>query len=152
MNKMVEMGLFTNWGNTGTHNLKQNKDTLFDRVIAFLLSPFSKGSNTDYRGSVGTIFEGMQFIYDENKNLVLDSVNKGSFDTSSPDRDKGMHYIDDVHPWLTYGNGPADKKEDVVIGKDKWNKIESIYDKFSKGEISREQAAADVQRIFVPSE
>jgi hypothetical protein len=146
MNKLVDMKLFTNWGNTGTHNLNPNEDNPQGRWAAFVGG--NKGTNTDYRGAVGTIFEGMQFVYDSAGNLVLDSVNKGTFDTKSPNSDPLGHFLNDVNPWLDWGNGPPDNYQDVVMTEENWNKIENIYTRFSNGEITQDQAAKEVQQAF----
>jgi hypothetical protein len=146
MDKLVEMKLFTNWGNTGTHNLKPSEDNPQGRWAAF--TGGNKGSNIDYRGTVGTIFEGMQFVYNSTGDLVLDSVNKGTFDTKSPNSNPVGHYLDDVKPWVDWGNGPSDKFQDVVMDEEKWNKIDNIYTRFSNGEITQDQASKEVQQVF----
>jgi len=148
MNKMVEMGLFINWGNTGTHNLEPKNDTIPGRWGAFLGG--KKGTNTDYRGAVGTIFEGMQFVYDSKGRLVVDSINKGSFDFSSPDVNAPLHYFLDVDPWFKWGNGPDDILGDVLMTNEQWSQIDAIYERFKGGEINKEQAAREVQRVLPP--
>jgi hypothetical protein len=146
MDKLVEMKLFSNKGNTGTHNLKPNEDNPQGRWAAF--TGGKKGTNIDYRGAVGTIFEGMQFIYDSNGDLVLDSINKGTFDTISPDSNGLGHFLADVKPWLDWGNGPPDNYQDVVMPEEKWNKIDNIYSRFSNGEITQEQASKETRQVF----
>jgi hypothetical protein len=146
MNKLVDMKLFTNWGNTGTHNLKPTEDNRDGRLAAFIGG--KKGTNIDYRGVVGTIFEGMQFVYDDAGNLVLDSLNKGTFDTKSPNSDPIGHFADDVKPWLDWGNGPSDNYQDVVMSEANWNKIEAIHKRFSNGEITQNQVAEEVKQVF----
>jgi RHS repeat-associated protein len=146
MEKMVEMGLFTSWENTGTHNLDPNNDNPQGRWDAF--KGGKNGTSTDYRGVVGTIFEGMQFVYDKDGNLVLDSANKGSFDFTSPDNNSIKHFFDDVKPWLDWGNGPADNPQDVPMQEDQWDKIERIYNQYKSNRMTRRQAAAEVQKVL----
>ena len=147
MNFFVEIGLFTNWGNTGTHNLKGN-DTVKNRINAFLGGP--TGTNTDYRGVVGSVFEGCQFVYDKNGNLVTDALNKGTFDTHSPQTFGGKiaHGGDDVLTWFIWGNGDDDKLDQMIMPKETSLKINEIQALYEKNELTKEQANTRVQDII----
>jgi len=148
MDKMVEMGLFVNYGNTITHNnivLEAPSLTTESLPIPFI------GTNTDYRGAVGTIFEGMQFIYDSQGNLVVDSLNKGTFDYISPLKDKQGHARVDLIPWSKWGNGSNDYLRTVIMNEKQWDKIQAIYTKFKLGIIkSKEEAAQEVKKVLPP--
>jgi hypothetical protein len=95
MQMLVYLGLFENKGKTVTHNIAPHMNTVFGRILTFFSGIFGKsqtGKNTDFRGAKGTVFEGMQFIYD-GKDLVTDSVNMGTFDTVSPLRNLLGHFL-----------------------------------------------------------
>ena len=144
MNFLVEIGLFSNWGNTGTHNLI-GKDNFLSRLCAFVGG--KKGTNTDYRGIIGTVFEGCQFVYDLDGNLVIDSKNKGTFDTESPQTFNGAikHFFADVVTWLIWGNGPPDELENQLMPVSLNYSIQFIKNEYEKGYISAEQANKKIQ-------
>ena len=47
-----------------------------------------------------------EVIYDVNYNLVLDPKDVGTYNFISPNKDPLGHFIQDVIPWLLYGNSP----------------------------------------------
>jgi hypothetical protein len=149
MDRLVAVGLFVNKGRSKTHNLTPEQDNPKGRDEAF--SPGKKGINIDYRGEKGTIFEGMQFIYNMlDDQIVLDSLNKGTFDYKSPQVLGNMlsHKSFDVEPWIEWGNGDADKKEDVIMSEEIWTKIDSILNEFENGIISKDLAKERIQKLF----
>jgi hypothetical protein len=154
MQMLVSLGLFSRIGNTGTHNLTPDQDTPVGRKAS--VGKFF-GTNVDYRGERGTIFEGMQFIYDSNGDLVLDATNKGTFDYNSPF--SGIPYFShndtDVQPWIDIGNGPDDDVfENVVMSEEIWSKIESFYYLLMQdGKITNKEknnAKVYIQSLFAP--
>jgi hypothetical protein len=154
MDNLVELGLFKKVGNTGTHNLTPAQNTPEGRAQAV---GRSFGTNIDYRGEIGTIFEGMQFIYDSKGNLVLDAVNKGTYDYNSPYSwiPYFSHDGTDIQPWIDKGNGPyADRFSDVVMDENLWQQIDSVYQKVnSDGKITRKEkewAREQIQQILPP--
>jgi hypothetical protein len=148
MGRLVDIGLFTREGNTGTHNLTKEQNTLEGRR-AVGIKKF--GTNIDYRGARGTIFKGMQFIYNEGGEIVLDSINKGTFDYMSPLENIFLHDSFDIKPWIEWGNGPFDdKKEDVIMSEETWSKIEGILNEYDTKKITRRQAKEMIQGLFPP--
>jgi hypothetical protein len=147
MDIMVKLGLFTNQKNTGTHNLTVAQDTPEGRAA---VGARKFGTNTDFRGKIGTIFEGMQFIYDKEGELVLDATNKGTFDYNSPF--SGIPYFShkgtDIDPWIDVGNGTADNKADVVMDEKIWDQIQSVFNSFEKGDIKKKDAQKQIQVLF----
>jgi RHS repeat-associated protein len=148
MQRLVGVGLFRECGNTGTHNLTKEQDNPKGRSESVTRK---NGSNIDYRGTKGTIFEGMQFVYSKlDDQIVLDSVNKGTFDFKSPYKDILSHRSFDVIPWIEWGNGPADIREDVIMSKEIWAKVDSILNDFENGKIKKKQAKEEIQSLFPP--
>ncbi|WP_253679439.1 RHS repeat domain-containing protein [Treponema sp. OMZ 788] len=143
MDKLVKLGLFSDWGNTGTHNLSGD-DTVMNRLGGLVLG--ARGSNKDYRGATGTVFEGCQFVYDSNGKLVTDSLNQGTFDTASPSGVSGVikHSVKDVSPWLKWGNGTANNQ---VMSAELENSIKNIYNDFDGGKISKDQAKNEIENL-----
>ena len=144
MDKLVKVGLFKNWGNTGTHNLTGSVDEI-GRWKALLGG--SHGNNIDYRGEIGTVFEGCQFVYNDVTGfLVTDSINQGTFDTSSPNSFGGgiIHAFKDVNPWLKWGNGTANNQ---IMPDALESAVMSILDGYDKNLITKEQAKASIENI-----
>ena len=142
-NKLVELGLFSDWGHTGTHNLSGD-DTVMNRIGGLLFG--SRGSNKDYRGAIGTVFEGCQFVYDSKGKLVTDSLNQGSFDMASPSGVSGIakHTVKDVVPWLKWGNGTANNQ---LMPAKLEDSINSIYEDFYNNKISKDQAKNEIESL-----
>ncbi|MDR1374747.1 MAG: hypothetical protein LBJ24_07230, partial [Treponema sp.] len=68
MEILVKFDLFNKVANTGTHNLTPDQDNPNGRAAA--VGKFF-GNNIDFRGKVGTIFEGMQFIYNNETGEIV---------------------------------------------------------------------------------
>jgi len=120
----------TKEGFTPTHNL--NEDTFMERIAVISIDEFYKTrtqKNIDYRGkktifdSGKKTFEGMQFVYNKSSGqLVVDIVNKGTFDFRPPNNWLG-HFIYDIAPWVMRGNVREDnyniymspEKEDFIF-------------------------------------
>ena len=143
MDGLVSVGLFENWGNTGTHNLS-GEDSVANRFKSFVGG--KTGTNVDYRGSVGTVFEGCQFVYDSKGNLVIDTLNQGTYDTKSPNGVTGKikHFTFDVVPWLKWGNGTANNQ---IMSSNLQLSIENVLNDFNKGNITKDQAKAEIESI-----
>ena len=143
MDKLVELGLFSDWGHTGTHNLSGD-DTVMNRVGGLLFG--RRGSNKDYRGAIGTVFEGCQFVYDSNGKLVTDSLNQGTLDIASPSGVSGKikHTVKDVVPWLKWGNGTANNQKMPAKLEDS---INSIFKKYEDNKISKDQAKNEIESL-----
>ena len=62
-------------------------------------------ANNDKYVSVDGHIEG---VYDENGNLVTDSVNQGTYNFANPNKDPIGHFIKDVIPYYIWGNSPDD--------------------------------------------
>jgi len=145
MDALVRIGLFINCRNTATHNLTPAQNNQLGRATALI----PHGTNIDYRGAPSTIFEGMQFIYSEIDNdIVLDSVNKGTFDYRSPFTDAIAHNSIDRDPWVKWGNGPADIREEVVMEERIWTQIDGVLNLYNTGRIGKEQAMNMIQGFF----
>ena len=143
MDNLVKLGFFSAWSNTGTHNLSGD-DTVMNRLGGFLLG--RRGSNQDYRGATGTVFEGCQFVYDSNGELVTDSLNQGTFDIASPSGVSGKikHTVKDVVPWLKWGNGTANNQKMPAKLEDS---INSIFKKYEDNKISKDQAKNEIESL-----
>ena len=143
MDNLVKLGFFSAWSNTGTHNLSGD-DTVMNRLGGFLLG--RRGSNQDYRGATGTVFEGCQFVYDSNGELVTDSLNQGTFDIASPSGVSGKikHTVKDVVPLLKWGNGTANNQKMPAKLEDS---INSIFKKYEDNKISKDQAKNEIESL-----
>ena len=143
MDNLVKLGFFSAWSNTGTHNLSGD-DTVMNRVGGLLFG--RRGSNKDYRGAIGTVFEGCQFVYDSNGKLVTDSLNQGTLDIASPSGVSGKikHTVKDVVPWLKWGNGTANNQKMPAKLEDS---INSIFKKYEDNKISKDQAKNEIESL-----
>ncbi|OXU14830.1 RHS repeat-associated core domain-containing protein [Sedimentisphaera salicampi] len=58
-------------------------------------------------------------VYDENGNLVTDSVNQGTYNFYSPEKEPMKHFGYDVLPYYLWGNSPDDQTNiwERIIGK-----------------------------------
>jgi len=147
MRVYCELDLFTCWNNTGTHNLK-DKDNFFTRLESWVGG--KRGTNTDFRGVVGTAFEGCQFVYDKDGKIVVNSLNKGTYDTSSPQTLRGhvTHIFNDVLPWLLWGNGIADLAENQIMSPQNQVKVADIISRYKENIIDKETAKGEIEGIF----
>ena len=148
MERLVNVGLFKNQGNTGTHNLTVSQNTKEGRAS---VGAGKFGKNIDYRGKTGTIFEGMQFIYNSETGLiVVDAVNKGTFDYRSPYGHIPYlsHKNYDIDPWVEWGTGGSDNINDVLMPQTLWNEIDSVLKDFEKDKISRRTARKKIQELL----
>jgi len=119
--------LFSHAGFTKTHNLTDPEDKKSVRQLNMITT--TEENNYDYRGVVGKFddkFEGMQFVYNkDSEKLVVDVLNKGTFDYVSPAISKPEHYDYDFYPWLYWGNVIADD-ESIYMPQEKEEKIKKI--------------------------
>ena len=141
MRRLVAVGLFKEQGFTKTHNLSPAQNTKAGRENwASLDTP---KTNIDFRGKTGSIFEGMQFIYNSTTGeIVVDEVNKGTFDYRSPygHIPYFSHKSFDIDTWIEWGAGGADKKQDVLMSKELWNKVDSILKDYESKTINANTA------------
>jgi hypothetical protein len=155
MKMLEDMGLFRllgkngpTKGHTGAHNIQKEDVGLFGRWNNFLTLD-GHGENLDYRGVVGTCFDGIQCIYNENTGkLVVEDLNKGTFDFCHPSKNNFQHFIYDVLPWVVWSNCGDDHLSKQVIPKKTWKEIEETWNKFDKGEISKSEAQREVGNIL----
>lgn len=117
MEEFVKAGYFLFEGFSPCHNLykeinteKYRKQTLSQTVYLIshkaLYKPntFSYCKNISFRGTPKTSFEGCQFIYNiDTGKLVTDNINRGTWDYGR--YATSMHFVLDVFPWLSFGNG-----------------------------------------------
>ena len=131
-------------GATAIANVYLREDTASNRLKSFLGG--KTGTNTDYRGTIGTVFEGCQFVYDSKGNLVTDSLNQGTFDTKSPNSFIGKlkHFASDVIPWLKWGNGTANNQ---VMPPGLQASIENVLNDFKDGNITKDTAKNEIENI-----
>jgi uncharacterized FlaG/YvyC family protein len=143
-------------GYTRTHNLTESQNTQTGRQEVFYRGT-QKKDNLDYRGAVndgmGNKFKGMQFVYHEkSEELVVDVVNKGTYDYVSPKDDFIKHFVYDVASWIEWGNVeeddvriymPDEREKEILAlnerfpGKDKITDVgvkKRIYDLFPQKE------------------
>ncbi|HBB13364.1 MAG TPA: hypothetical protein DCZ76_03705 [Treponema sp.] len=148
MERLVNVGLFNNQGNTGTHNLTVAQNTKDGRAS---VGAGRFGKNIDYRGKTGTIFEGMQFIYNSETGLiVVDEVNKGTFDYRSPYGHIPYlsHKNYDIDPWVEWGTGGADNINDVLMPRTLWDEIDLVLKEFESDKISGRTARKKIQELL----
>ncbi|MCF0125289.1 MAG: hypothetical protein HUJ68_05955 [Clostridia bacterium] len=148
IDRMVAVGLFKKQGYTGTHNLTTAENTKEGRKA---VGGRTGGDNVDYRGAVGTIFEGMQFIYNEKTGeIVTDEVNKGTFDYNSPYSHVPYfsHKGTDIDPWIEWGTGGADDASKVIMSEDMWNEVSNILSEFEAGNITKKEAQQRIQQTL----
>jgi hypothetical protein len=147
-NVMVSLGLFYKLKHTASHNMKKEDDSPDGRWKWFCILDRDLG-NLDYRGSINTPFEGVQLIYNEkNKQLVCDNLNKGTVDFVSPLRSFLGHFEYDIKPWILYGNMGPDKKENLLMSKNKWKTIETYYKQHLKNKISLDECKSEIINLF----
>ena len=91
--KLVANGLFI--------KMSETKDVYHEMGVASTYNP----ANNDKYVSVDGHIEG---VYDENGNLVTDSVNQGTYNFANPNKDPIGHFIKDVIPYYIWGNSPDD--------------------------------------------
>lgn len=117
MEEFVKAGYFLFEGFNPCHNLykeinteKYRKQTLSQTIYLIshkaLYKPntFSHCKNVSFRGTPKTSFEGCQFIYNiDTGKLVTDNINRGTWDYGR--YATSMHFVLDVFPWLSFGNG-----------------------------------------------
>ena len=117
MEEFVKAGYFLFEGFSPCHNLydeintqKYRKQTLSQTIYLIshkcLYKPntFSHCKNVSFRGTPCTSFEGCQFVYNiDTGKLVTDNINRGTWDYGR--YATGLHFILDVFPWITFGNG-----------------------------------------------
>jgi len=150
MDRMVKVGFFDNQGFTKTHNLNPTQNTEENRKNWFLLK--TPETNVDYRGK--GFFKGMQFIYNnETGEIVVDAINKGTYDYKSPyggfDNFPILsHSSYDIDTWEKWGTGGPDKKEDVVMSNELWSQIDSILLDFESGKIKKKEAQERIINIL----
>lgn len=134
MRKMAHYGFFELFqpfyspdGFTKTHNLTILTDDIVVRLVDLVTT--IKKDNYDYRGVVGKFdgkFEGMQFVYNkDSKQLVVDVLNKGTYDYVSPNVDNAGHSDYDFYPWIYWGNLIADD-ESIYMPQETEEKINEI--------------------------
>jgi hypothetical protein len=135
-------------GHTGAHNIPPDEGGLFGRWNNFLTLD-GHGENLDYRGIPGSCFDGVQCIYNENTGkLVTKDLNKGTFDYCHPSKNNFNHFIYDVLPWVVWSNCGDDTIRKQNIPRETWKLIENTWNNYSKGEISKEDAQAQVTSII----
>ena len=81
--------LFRNEGETPTHNIR------------------ASGSD-DWRGRIGTTYEGWQLVYDSNGARVDDPINLGTYDFAPPRLQFFRHIEQDITPWIEWKNSTQD--------------------------------------------
>lgn len=149
MDRLVAVGLFKNQGYTKTHNLTSAQNTKDDRSK---WSKLDTGKiNVDYRGAPETIFEGMQFIYNNKTGeIVLDEINKGTFDYRSPYGHVPYfsHKSFDIDPWIEWGAGKIDNKNDVLMPEELWTQVDLILQEFEAGKIDKKAAQKRIQAVL----
>lgn len=132
MAEFVKAGYFISEGFSPCHNIdpKHNDyehryNTLSQMVYLFKndmldkVNKFAPFQNISFRGVAGTSFEGCQFIYSfKTGKLVTDNVNRGTWDFgkyATP-----SHYLMDILPWLSVGNGDnVETPEMFIMSKSK---------------------------------
>jgi hypothetical protein len=147
------IGLFKDWGPTGTHNFPDNApDTKWCR--SFWL--FNIGLNHDYRGVEGTEFSGMQFIYRQPEvsglqsmpngellnecikgetdrgDIVKDKINIGTYDYAPPSGGSKEHNERDVNPWLEWGNESGEDISEIIMPEDVLTRVREILEGLSE--------------------
>ena len=161
MENMCELGLFAKSsfnflllelvpeGHSGTHNLRKEDDTRFGRTLALLPGWKATYVNTDYRG-VDEKFKGMQFVYNDiTEQLVVDEVNKGTFDFVAPSmniNDIIGHFQKDVLTWICWGNMGADNLNDMVIPQKTEDRINFLFDEYFKR--NKAKAKSEILALF----
>lgn len=148
MDRLVSVGLFSCQGPTGTHNLTPEQNTIEGRRN---IGIGRGGNNIDYRGKVGSIFEGMQFIYnDETGALVTDEVNKGTFDYCSPFAKIPYfsHKGYDIETWIEWGTGGADNPNEVIMPSELWNQVDRILTLYESGSIKKKEAQRRIESLL----
>jgi hypothetical protein len=134
-------------GHTGAHNIPSGEKGLFGRWNNFLTVD-GHGENLDYRGVLGTCFEGIQCIYNENTGkLITEDLNKGTFDYCHPSKNNFHHFIYDVLPWVAWSNCGNDSLKKQAIPKTTWKQIEDIWNKCDKGAMDKEEAKTQISAI-----
>lgn len=127
MINFVKAGYFIFEGFSPCHNLKKGSNDYKSRKATLsttiylvrskkLYSPnqYSPMYNISFRGTLGTSFEGCQFIYNHTTGkLVTDNINRGTWDYGK--YATLMHYILDIDPWLRFGNGDNIETPDLFI-------------------------------------
>jgi hypothetical protein len=135
-------------GHTGAHNISPNEKGLFGRWNNFLTID-GHGENLDYRGVLGTSFEGIQCIYNEHTGkLVTEDLNKGTFDYCHPTKNNFHHFIYDVLPWVAWSNCGNDSIKKQTIPKATWKQIEDVWNNYSKNEIDKKEAQTQISDIL----
>ena len=149
MRRLVAVGLFKEQGFTKTHNFTQAQNTKEGRMD--WANQKTSKTNIDFRGKTGTIFEGMQFIYNNNTgDIVVDEVNKGTFDYRSPygNIPYFSHKSFDIDTWVEWGTGGADNKDDVLMSEDLWNQVDAVLKDFESGKIKQKEAKKRIQNLL----
>jgi hypothetical protein len=126
-------------GYTNTHNLREEDDIdRKTRVRASILGSKDPETgarireNVDYRAvsklnNKPSKFKGMQFVYNaDSGELVIDKLNKGTFDFKPPIEDPLGHITDDIEPWYDYGNVIPDD-ERIYMSKETEADINRIW-------------------------
>jgi hypothetical protein len=146
--KLVDLKLFYKLGHTATHNLEDNETEAKDRWRWFCVLERNLG-NRDYRGELNTKFEGCQFIYNEfNKKVVLTDINKGTWDFRSPLRSVIDHFINDISPWLVWGNMGKDIASQAVMNKKDEELVDGAWLLYDKKIENLEQVQNRIYKIF----
>ena len=81
--------LFRNEGETPTHNIRAS-------------------GNDDWRGRIGTTYQGWQLVYDSNGARVDDPINLGTYDFAPPRLQFFRHIEQDITPWIEWKNSTQD--------------------------------------------
>jgi len=141
-------------GFTSTHNLTENtQGERSDAVFLFLTFYCTRiKNNLDYRGlncKYGDKFKNMQFVYNKNSGqLVVDVINKGTYDFASPDDDGVKHYQNDIYPWIYWGNLIADD-ENIYMDQNKEERIKGIGQKYiNEKKITDENIIKEIYDLF----
>lgn len=127
MYKFVKAGYFIFEGYSPCHNIPHDKDTYEYRkaTLQYMIycvrhnmldkrNKWSTLGNISFRGRTNTSFEGCQFIYnDKTGKLVVDCHNRGTWDYGK--HGTSAHFLYDINPWLTSGNGTNEETEDLFI-------------------------------------
>ena len=129
---LVGLNLFNKFtlgdGFSCTHNIPESyPDTIESRWNVFVSKPLMK-ENLDFRGVVGSAFEHFHLIYNANtKKIVLDRINKGSYDFLNPNKSALKHFDYDVKPWILWGNDRDDPYKKMMMNPKVLKELEYIY-------------------------
>ena len=124
MYEFVERGYFINEGYSPCHNLTEdtepNRKASVSRMLYLVSHKLMHDKkeaglgNISFRGTPGSSFEGCQFIYNEKSGkLVTDSMNRGTWDYGK--FGTPSHYMFDIIPWLSIGNGSNNETPEMFI-------------------------------------